>query len=216
MLTVADTGHGIAPDDLARVFERFYRVDKSRTRPGGTGLGLSIVKHLCDLMRARIELDSSIGEGTRFTVTLPSARAGSGTAAMLRSIQEGRKSWRGARVYVVDDDAAVRASMQALLRLWGFEVHCAASAAEADALLAQRGRPNLMLIDLRLPHGQDGAAVAARACADHGAFQVLIVTGESAESALHPAREHGYTLLQKPVPFDTLYAAVSAAMQPTA
>ncbi len=215
-LEVSDTGRGIAADEHGRIFEEFYQIDGPGGPPQGVGLGLSIVKHLCDLMRARIELDSSIGEGTRFTVTLPSARAGSGTAAMLRSIQEGRKSWRGARVYVVDDDAAVLASMQALLRLWGFEVHCAASAAEANALLAQRGRPNLMLIDLRLPHGQDGAAVAARACADHGAFQVLIVTGESAESALHSAREHGYTLLQKPVPFDTLYAAVSAAMQPTA
>ena len=54
-LTVADTGHGIAPDDLARVFERFYRVDKSRTRPGGTGLGLSIVKHLVQVLDGEVD-----------------------------------------------------------------------------------------------------------------------------------------------------------------
>ena len=213
-LEVSDTGRGIAPDEHSRIFEEFYQVDSAgQDAPQGVGLGLSIVKHLCELMHARIELHSIIREGTQFTVTLPAARAGSGTAAMLRSIQEGRESWRGARVYVVDDDAAVRASMQVLLGLWGFEVHCAASAYEVGELLAQRGRPDLMLIDLRLPYAQDGAAVAARACAAHGDFPVLVVTGESAAAALRTAHEYHYPVLQKPVPFDTLYAAVSGAMQ---
>ena len=120
---------------------------------------------------------------------------------------------RGARAYVVDDDPAVRTSMKVLLTLWGFEVHCTGSAAEAGVLIAKRGRPDLLLIDQRLPHGQEGAAVAARACAAHGEFPVLVITGESGESALRSAREHRYTVLQKPVPFDTLYAALSTAPQ---
>ena len=70
-LTVADTGHGIAPDDLARVFERFYRVDKSRTRPGGTGLGLSIVKHLVHVLGGEVTASNEDGGGALFTVTLP-------------------------------------------------------------------------------------------------------------------------------------------------
>ena len=70
-LTVADTGHGIAPDDLARVFERFYRVDKSRTRPGGTGLGLSIVKHLVHVLGGEVTASNQDGGGALFTVTLP-------------------------------------------------------------------------------------------------------------------------------------------------
>ncbi len=70
-LTVSDTGHGIAPDDLARVFERFYRVDKSRTRPGGTGLGLSIVKHLVQLLDGEVTASNQQGGGALFTVTLP-------------------------------------------------------------------------------------------------------------------------------------------------
>ena len=70
-LTVADTGHGIAPDDLGRVFERFYRVDKSRTRPGGTGLGLSIVKHLVQVLEGEVIASNQEGGGALFTVTLP-------------------------------------------------------------------------------------------------------------------------------------------------
>jgi two-component system phosphate regulon sensor histidine kinase PhoR len=69
-LTVADTGHGISPDDLARVFER-YRVDKSRTRPGGTGLGLSIVKHLVHVLDGEVTASNQAGGGALFTVTLP-------------------------------------------------------------------------------------------------------------------------------------------------
>ena len=70
-LTVADTGHGIAPDDLPRVFERFYRVDKSRTGPGGTGLGLSIVKHLAQVLGGEVTASNQRGGGALFTVTLP-------------------------------------------------------------------------------------------------------------------------------------------------
>ncbi len=69
---VADTGVGIPDADLARVFERFYRVDKARSREvGGTGLGLSIVKHLVQAMNGSVRAASRVGQGTTFTVRLP-------------------------------------------------------------------------------------------------------------------------------------------------
>lgn len=71
-VTVADTGIGIAPEDQARVFERFYRADKSRSKEsGGTGLGLSIVKHAVQYHHGSIELKSNPGEGTTIKVTFP-------------------------------------------------------------------------------------------------------------------------------------------------
>ncbi len=71
-LSVSDTGIGIPPEDQNRIFERFYRVDKSRSKEvGGTGLGLSIVKHAVRVMGARIELHSILGEGTTITVHFP-------------------------------------------------------------------------------------------------------------------------------------------------
>lgn len=74
VLTVSDNGIGIPEEDKEHVFERFYRVDKSRSRAsGGTGLGLSIVRHAAIYHNARIELDSSIGKGTRISVIFPKA-----------------------------------------------------------------------------------------------------------------------------------------------
>ncbi len=71
-ISVSDEGPGIPPDDLARVFERFYRVDKSRARdPGGTGLGLAIVKHLVELHGGTARAENRPGGGARFVITLP-------------------------------------------------------------------------------------------------------------------------------------------------
>ena len=71
-IAVSDEGPGIPDEDLTRVFERFYRVDKSRARdPGGTGLGLAIVKHLVELQRGRVHAENRPGGGARFLITLP-------------------------------------------------------------------------------------------------------------------------------------------------
>jgi two-component system sensor histidine kinase SenX3 len=71
-LSVEDDGPGIPEADLSRVFERFYRVDKSRARdPGGTGLGLAIVKHLVGLHGGDVRAENRPEGGARFTITLP-------------------------------------------------------------------------------------------------------------------------------------------------
>src|SRR6202008_2674350 len=72
MLSVTDQGVGIAPDEGDRIFERFYRADRARSRAtGGTGLGLAIVKHIATNHGGRIDVVSTLGEGSTFTLRLP-------------------------------------------------------------------------------------------------------------------------------------------------
>ncbi|MEG0146554.1 MAG: ATP-binding protein, partial [Clostridia bacterium] len=75
-MSISDTGIGIPEENVSRLFERFYRVDKGRSRSmGGTGLGLSIVKHIVKSMGGMIEVHSKVNEGTEFLITLPRANA---------------------------------------------------------------------------------------------------------------------------------------------
>jgi two-component system phosphate regulon sensor histidine kinase PhoR len=95
-LEVEDTGPGIAARDLPRIFERFFRVDRARSRQlGGTGLGLAIVKHLAQAMHGSVRAASTLGEGTTFTVCLPRAVGSSTGQQSMTAISENQAAGLG-------------------------------------------------------------------------------------------------------------------------
>ena len=185
--SVRDTGIGIPPENLRKLFQSFTQLEVATTRKyGGTGLGLAISRRLVELMDGRIGVESSPREGSRFWFTLPlRAPAGQDRHAGIPS-----DFYSGLRVLVVDDNAAVRGILGRYLGSWGCTVGEAESGSEALALLrASASGPNafmLALVDLRMP-GMDGWQLASEINADKAINDVKLILlaplGLSAEEA---------------------------------
>ncbi|KWO35577.1 hybrid sensor histidine kinase/response regulator [Burkholderia sp. MSMB1459WGS] len=157
VLTVADTGQGVAPEFVPYVFDMFRRADDSPASPRrGLGLGLSIVRHIAQLHGGRVTVASAGRDrGTTFTVTLPAGWQPAGAMAW-GIVQAGSR--RDAlvldtqRILIVDDDPTTRASLTAALTTFGAAVAIASSGREALAMAADM-RPTVVLSDLAMPNG---------------------------------------------------------------
>lgn len=158
-LSVRDTGVGIPEDRLDRLFKSFSQVDASTTRRfGGTGLGLVITKRLVELMGGEITVESAVGRGTTFTVTIPCE------AAPLpdRVARERRaRTIRGAHVLVVDDNPTNRLILAEKLRGWELRPHVVATPDEALDRVAVGERFDVALIDFDMP-GMNGLELSRR------------------------------------------------------
>ncbi len=149
--TVEDTGIGMTPEQLARLFGRFVQADESTTRQfGGTGLGLSITRAFCRKLGGDVTVDSRPGAGSTFTISLP-ARLGAGDAASDEAPQGPAPAARGDIILVVDDDSAARDLLTRFLEREGFEVKTARDGREGLAL-AQQYRPKVVLLDVEMPN----------------------------------------------------------------
>jgi PAS domain S-box-containing protein len=208
---VEDTGIGIPLEAQRRIFSPFTQADASTTRAfGGTGLGLTITKHLVELMGGQIRLESVVGRGSTFIVSVP---AGSGAVPVTAAEEHPHLAVSGPNILVVDPDEHARdLAGRALARL-GFGVRFASSAAEARAL-AKALNPVLVLLDVALPEGlREGEAVLADLAAQ-GA-PVLVVS--SYEDRARLAALGACHSLVKPVERERLcVAALQYARRPEA
>jgi two-component system, sensor histidine kinase len=211
VLRVSDTGKGIPVAEQGRIFEEFYQLDNpGRDRSRGVGLGLAIVQRLCELIGATVSVESAEG-GTCFSVRMPAIH----TEAVIAEPAElpvAEKSLQGKRVYVVDDEMDILKSMNTLLCIWGVDAFTADSPRAANGIFEQHGPPDLLIVDLRLGEGENGAQLADRLQRVYGDFPVLITTGETSSDALLQANARGYALLQKPIAPEGLRGAIAEAM----
>ena len=200
VITVADTGVGIAESERVNVFREFYQVGNAeRDRAKGLGLGLSIVQRLCALLDVHLGFDSTPGRGTTFTLSLPevaaSRHAGRQPAA--------QGQLRTMSILVIDDEALVRRSMKLLLSELGCTVHLAASPGEATSL-AERHGVDLILSDYRLAGDATGVDAIRAVQALRPRARAAIITGDTAPERLREAKASGLPLLHKPVTPDAL------------
>ncbi|WP_147819657.1 ATP-binding protein [Salidesulfovibrio onnuriiensis] len=159
---VADTGIGIPEDKQAIIFDKFTQGDSSLSRVhGGSGLGLTIVRSLAELMHGQVRLDSSLGKGSTFTLTVPLelGRESYSHAQVLEGDRE-ESYFKGWRVLVVAGKEGGESSLSEILRRQGHTVSLVVSGAEAVALL-EREPFDCVFLNLPVPDG-DGVETARR------------------------------------------------------
>ncbi|MBN1240264.1 MAG: hybrid sensor histidine kinase/response regulator [Gammaproteobacteria bacterium] len=203
-LEIADTGRGIPADAQPHLFEEFYQVQvPGRSRPPGLGLGLSIAKRLVDLLQIPLQMESAVGRGTKFTLTL-SAAAGPLPAPVE---QASAAVLDGLRALVIDDEPEVLAGMRLLLEDMGCDVATAESKAEGLAAAA-RTRPDVVVSDLLLGHEETGLQAVRELRALHPALPAVLLTADTAPERWREADEAQIVLLHKPIRGEALAAAI--------
>jgi CheY-like chemotaxis protein/two-component sensor histidine kinase len=198
VLEVADTGVGIEPHLLPRVFNLFEQAERPLDRAqGGLGIGLTLVRKLVELHGGRVEASSpGPRRGSTFTVRLPALDRAPG----LPAVADGRPAPRARRVLVVDDNRDLAESLAMVLRLWGHDVRVAYDGRSALET-AQEYAPEVVLLDIGLPQ-LDGFEVARRLRQRPELRQARLVaiTGYGRDEDRRRSAEAGFDLhLTKPV-----------------
>ncbi|MFY7973321.1 MAG: ATP-binding protein [Rubrivivax sp.] len=222
ILQVVDSGIGISEAALPKIFDEFYQVQSNRPlephQRKGLGLGLAIVKRLAALMEATLTVRSRPGHGTVFTLELPTGRlprsatgesplGGARTKSAIGLTLENRS------IVVVEDEAAVRDGLVVLLQAWGADVVSFDTVAAVEDWVAAgpSRRPDLLLVDYRLPQGRTGidALKALRAQWPGEKLPAIVITGSSLGGHEDEALSQDFHLLIKPVLPNKLRAMIA-------
>jgi signal transduction histidine kinase/DNA-binding NarL/FixJ family response regulator len=210
-IRVCDSGIGIAPEVMPRLFEMFMQVAPGASRSqGGLGIGLTLVKNLISMHGGTVEARSDgLGKGSEFLIRLPTALAPLQSEEPLSTIDAGLPV--GRKVLVVDDNADAAQSLAVLLRLRGHEVQVALGGAEALQMV-NVNLPELVFLDIGMPD-IDGYEVARRLRSQFNSELTLVaLTGWGTEQDRRRSREAGFDHhLTKPVDLAAVEAVIAAA-----
>jgi CheY-like chemotaxis protein len=210
-IAVKDTGIGMTPEQLGRLFQEFSQAEASTARNyGGTGLGLALSRRFCRLMGGDITVQSALGQGSTFTVSLPAEVAdphapdhgATGAAGPLSGAPHDAH-----RILVIDDEANARELIKRFLTHAGYQVSLAASG-EEGLRLAHALRPDAITLDVVMPQ-MDGWAVLSRLKTDpdlkHTPVVMVTVMGDTSLGIALGATEY----VTKPIDRDTLVAVLA-------
>ena len=217
-IDVCDSGTGISPDQQQRIFGEFVQLAAPQPEHrDGLGLGLSIVDRLSRLLHHPIEVNSLVGRGSRFSITVPLAAARTGAIEASVPFATITDPVRGKLIVVIDDDAMVLDGMDGILRSWGSAVITAESPQRAMAKLAtQRLKPDLIISDYRLATGKRGIEAIKGIRDELGAvIPAFLISGDTAPEVLGDARRHGFHLLHKPVSPMRLRSMLNQLLRPS-
>ncbi|MDR4513785.1 response regulator [Nitrosomonas sp.] len=214
-LCVEDTGIGIAPETVDKIFEHFSQADAGTTRQfGGSGLGLAICRLLVELMHGHIWVESTPGKGARFYIELQL-----GKALKPVSSQIGCEAFADVPVLVVDDNRVNREILMNQLASWKMRVECAADGEEALRVMGQSIHNNrlfqLVILDMHMP-GMSGLQLARAIQADLGYGRPGLLMLASADASREQTDEFRLTgisrIIHKPVRHKDLYHVIASLL----
>ncbi len=211
-IEVWDTGAGIPADRHQHIFGEFYRLgEPDHDRRGGLGLGLAIVDRLCRLLDHPIELNSTLGKGSCFSVAVPVVDARAEAIKPPAPVLTRFDVSNGKLVVVIDDDPLVLEGMGGLFRSWGCRVVTGRTDSAALAGLAEYGHPpDVIISDYHLCDGKTGIeAITQLRSALSAPIPAFLMSGDTNPEPLREAKANGYPLLHKPVSPMALRAALT-------
>ena len=209
VLSVSDTGTGISPEDQARIFEPFFT--KKKLGRSGTGLGLAVVWGTVKDHQGYIDVQSTEGTGTTFTLYLPATRKVD-PQKPITDLEENLKS-RGEKILVVDDVGQQREIASAILKYLGYDVATAASGEEAVQYLKEN-RADLVILDMIMDPGIDGLETYKRIREQNPGQKAIITSGYSETDRVKKAQELGAgRYLKKPYTLENLGRTVKEEIE---
>ncbi len=210
LLSVTDSGSGIAKENLAKIFEPFFTTKEVGK---GTGLGLSTVYGIVKQSGGFIFADLTMGKGSQFDIYLP-VHVGKATAAEVpvkRVNEKARDLWGSGRVLIVEDEDMVRAVAERALVRQGYVVETACDGEEGVALFAQGKRFDLIVSDVVMPN-MDGPAMARKLRELYGDIRILFMSGYAEEQLRESINLDNVFFLPKPFSVQQIAEAVRDAL----
>lgn len=211
LLSVSDTGTGIAKEHMAKIFDPFFTTKEVGK---GTGLGLSTVYGIVKQSGGFIFAESEGGQGTRFDIYLP-VHAGGVEAPAEEAKPEGepqKEVWGSGKLLIVEDEPMVRAVAERALVRHGYTVETASDGEEAVALFEKGRRYDLVVSDVVMPN-MDGPAMARKLRAEHGEMRILFMSGYAEEQLRQSINLDKVAFLPKPFSVQQIAEAVHDALK---
>jgi CheY-like chemotaxis protein len=198
-IEVYDTGVGIPESQQRDIFVEFHRLDQGARIARGLGLGLSIVERVARLLGCDVEVDSVVGRGSRFAVSVPLSNAVAIDLPARDEIRVDPSQLVGITALCIDNEPSVLDGMETLLRGWGCGVIKAPDLALALASVAESSlMPNGLLVDYHLDHGNGIEAIRTLRRA-YGGLPAILITADRTPAVREQARAEGIQVLHKPL-----------------
>jgi two-component system, sensor histidine kinase len=209
-LEVLDTGIGIPRNRLPCICDEFYQVDvPSNTARDGYGLGLSIVQRIARLLDLRLDVESEVGRGSTFALSVPASNvvAAQVTGGPTRAAATSGSVASSPHVLLVEDDEPVRSATRLLLQVAGYRVSVAGSVAEALTRVREQPDVDLLVSDYHLGGAETGTQAIAAVREVVGArLRAVLVTGDTSSAVRERAFDFGTRIASKPINADEFLA----------